>query len=101
VTVEELAGVGRYRRCKTCSPDAPEGPPPMPVNRKKAATLGASDVGRVTVDGAIERIEHLRSGTVVTLESGEAVTFGPGETVAFPKKSQSAYDDQGAVQGDR
>ena len=42
-----------------------------------------------------------RSGTVVTLESGEAVTFGPGETVAFPKKSQSAYDDQGAVQGDR
>ena len=85
VTVEQLAGVGRYRRCRTCSPDAPEGPPPMQVNRKKAATLGASDVGRVTVDGAIERIEHTSTGTIVTLSDGVTLSLGAGETVSFPK----------------
>jgi hypothetical protein len=88
VTVEELAGVGRYRRCKTCAPDAPEGPPPMPVNQKKAATLGASDVGRVTVDGPIERIEHTSAGTIVTLSDGVTLSLGAGETVSFPKIAQ-------------
>ncbi|WP_454173098.1 hypothetical protein [Microbacterium maritypicum] len=85
VTVDELASVGRYRRCKVCAPDAPDGPPPESVTRKKAETLSASDLGRVTVDGAIERIEHSATGTVVTLVSGDALSLVPGETVSFPK----------------
>ncbi|WP_259614164.1 hypothetical protein [Microbacterium paraoxydans] len=85
VTVEQLAGVGRYRRCKTCAPDAPEGPGPMQVHRKKAESLGASDIGRVTVDGAIERVEHSSEGTTVTLSGGVVLTLGAGETVSFPK----------------
>lgn len=101
VTAEELPARGRYRRCRVCAPDAPEGPDPVPVYRKKAESLGPTDIGRASVDGVIERVEHSRSGTVLTLESGEVMTLGPGETVAFPKKLQSAYDDQGARPGDR
>ena len=101
MTLDELPTLGRYRRCRVCAPDAPEGPDPVPVYRKKAESLGAADIGRASVDGVLERVEHSRSGTVVTLESGEVMTLGPGETVAFPKKSPSAYDDQGAVPGDR
>ncbi|MFD8768645.1 hypothetical protein [Microbacterium oxydans] len=36
VTVDELQAAGRYRRCKVCAPDAPDGPPPESVTRKKA-----------------------------------------------------------------
>lgn len=86
VSVDELATVGRYRRCKTCAPDVPEGPPPTQVNLKKAETLSASDLGRVTVDGTIERIEHTRSGTLVTLTTGERFQLQEGDTVAFPRK---------------
>lgn len=73
----------------------------MPAYRKKAESLGAADIGRASVDGVVERVEHSRAGTEVTLESGEVMTLEPGETVAFPKKSQSAYDGQGARPGDR
>lgn len=86
VTVEDLGTVGRYRRCKTCAPDAPEGPPSAQATRKKAESLSATDLGRVTIDGAIERIEHSSSGTVVTLATGETLTLAPGETVSFPRK---------------
>ncbi|QEA29890.1 hypothetical protein FGL91_15850 [Microbacterium sp. CBA3102] len=89
VTVDELASVGRYRRCRMCSPDAPDGPPRELVYRKKAESLGAADIGRVTVDGAIERIEHSASGTVVTLSTGDARRLAAGETVSFPKKSRA------------
>jgi hypothetical protein len=68
-----------------CAPDAPDGPPPESVTRKKAETLSASDIGRLTVDGAIERIEHSATGTVVTLVSGDTLRLAPGETVSFPK----------------
>ncbi|MCM3780654.1 hypothetical protein [Microbacterium hydrocarbonoxydans] len=90
VTIEQLASVGRYRRCKTCAPDAPDGPPPLQVHRKKAENLEASDIGRVSVDGAIERIEHSSEGTTVTLNGGVVLTLGAGDTVSFPKKPQSA-----------
>ena len=83
VSIEELATVGRYRRCKTCAPDAPEGPPPAQVSLKKAETLSASDLGRVTVNGEIERIEHTRAGTLVTLTTGERLQLQEGDTVAF------------------
>ncbi|WP_394194124.1 hypothetical protein [Microbacterium foliorum] len=86
VTLDELPFLGRYRRCRVCAPDAPEGPDPVPVYRKKAESLGATDIGRLTVDGVIERVVHSRSGTVVTLESGEVLSLAAGETVAFPKK---------------
>lgn len=86
VSIEELATVGRYRRCKTCSPDAPEGPAPAQVNLKKAGTLSASDLGRITVDGVIDRIEHAKAGTVVTLTTGERLQLQEGDTVAFPRK---------------
>lgn len=86
VSVDELATVGRYRRCKTCAPDAPEGPPPASVSLKKAETLSASDLGRVTVDGEIERIEHAKAGTVVALTTGKRLQLQEGETVAFPRK---------------
>lgn len=89
VSVDELATVGRCRRCKTCAPNAPEGPPPAQVSLKKAETLSASDLGRVTVDGAIERIEHTRAGTVVTLETGEVLNLPRGDTVAFPKLART------------
>jgi hypothetical protein len=85
VTVDELQAAGRYRRCKVCAPDAPDGPPPESVTRKKAETLIASDIGRVTVDGVIERIEHSATGTVVTLVSGDALSMALGETIAFPR----------------
>lgn len=90
VTLDELLSLGRYRRCRVCAPDAPEGPDPVPVYRKKAETLGGTDIGRLTVDGVIERIVHSRSGTVVALDTGEVLSLAAGETVAFPKKSQSA-----------
>lgn len=86
VTLDELPFLGRYRRCRVCAPDAPEGPDPVPVYRKKAESLGATDIGRLTVDGVIERVVHSRSGTVMTLESGEVLSLAAGETVAFPKK---------------
>lgn len=86
VSVDELATVGRYRRCKTCAPDVPEGPPPAQVSLKRAETLSASDLGRVTVKGEIETIEHTRSGTVVTLATGERLHLREGDTVAFPRK---------------
>lgn len=86
VSVDELATVGRYRRCKTCAPDVPEGQPPAQVSLKRVETLSASDLGRVTVDGAIERIEHTRSGTMVTLTTGERLQLQEGDTVAFPRK---------------
>lgn len=86
VSVDELATVGRYRRCKTCAPDVPEGPPPAQVSLKRAETLSASDLGRVTVDGAIERIEHTRAGTLVTLTRGERLQLREGDTIAFPRK---------------
>ncbi len=86
VNVEELATVGRYRRCKTCAPDVPEGPPPTQVGLKKAETLSASDLGRFTVDGEIERIEHAKASTVVTLTTGERLQLREGDTVAFPRK---------------
>lgn len=89
VTLEELATVGRYRRCKTCSPDAPEGPPKSQAYLKKAATLAAPDLGRVTADGAIVRVEHSAEGTVVTLDSGVVLSLGEGETVAFPKPARA------------
>lgn len=38
-----------------------------------ASTLTASDVGRVTADGAIVHVGHPFEGTVVTLESGVVV----------------------------
>lgn len=85
VTVDDLPNVGRYRRCKVCAPDAPEGPPKSSVNRKKAETLTAAEIGRVTVDGAIVKIEHTGAGTTVTLEDGSVLRLGRGETVAFPK----------------
>ncbi|MDP3952983.1 hypothetical protein [Microbacterium sp.] len=87
VTIEDLPRIGRYRRCKICVPDAPDGPPAAQVTRKKGATLAATDIGRVTVDGVIERVEHTASGTVVTLESGNVITLRDGETVAFPKRA--------------
>jgi hypothetical protein len=87
VTVDELPAVGRYRRCKICVPDAPPGAPPARVTRKQGSTLTATDLGRVTVDGSITRIEHTTTGTVVTLESGDTVTLGAGETLAFPKRN--------------
>lgn len=86
VSVDELATVGRYRRCKTCAPDVPEGPPPAQVSLKRAETLSASDLGRVTVDGEIERIEHTRAGTLVTLTTGERLQLREDDTVAFPRK---------------
>ena len=88
VSVDELAAIGRYRRCKTCAPDVPEGPPPAKVNRKRAETLSASDLGRVTVDGEIERIEHTRTRTVVTLTNGERLQLLEGDTVAFPRRQR-------------
>jgi hypothetical protein len=88
VTTEEMATTGRYRRCKTCSPDAPEGPPPAQAHLKRAETLTAADLGRVTVDGAIERIEHTLDGTVVTLETGEVLNLPSGNAVAFPKPAR-------------
>jgi hypothetical protein len=98
VKLEELATVGRYRRCKTCAPDAPEGPPKAQAYLKKAATLTASDLGRVTVDGTIVRVEHSAEGTVVTLDSGVVLSLGEGETIAFPKPnrvvSQTASTDR-------
>lgn len=45
VSIDDLPKLGRYRRCKVCVPDVPEGPPPAQVTRKKAATLAASDLG--------------------------------------------------------
>lgn len=87
VSLEELATVGRYRRCKICAPDAPEGPPKPQAYLKKASTLTASDLGRVTADGAIVRVEHSVEGTVVTLDSGTVLALDEGETVAFPKPS--------------
>lgn len=86
VTLEGLPHIGRYRRCMVCSPDAPERAPPARVTSKRGATLGTSDVGRVTVDGPIERAEHTRAGTTVTLESGEELALAPGETVCFVKQ---------------
>lgn len=88
VTLDELPSLGRYRRCRVCAPDAPDGPDLVPVYRKKAETLGGTDIGRLTVDGVIERIVHSESGTVVTLELGEVLSLVAGETVAFPKKPQ-------------
>lgn len=88
VTIEELAALGRYRRCKTCAPDAPEGPPKAQAYLKKAASLTASDLGRVTAEGAIVRVEHSTDGTVVTLDSGAVLSLGEGETVAFPKPNR-------------
>lgn len=85
VTLKNLPRLGRYRRCRTCAPDAPEGPPSAEVTHKRAATLAASDVGRVTVAGVIARIEHTSAGTTVTLESGQLIALGEGETNAFPK----------------
>lgn len=92
VRLDELPSLGRYRRCRVCAPEAPEGPDPVPVYRKKAETLGGTDIGRLTVDGVIERIVHSRSGTVVALDTGEVLSLAAGETVAFPKKSQSAQN---------
>lgn len=66
-----------------------DGPPPESATCKKAETLSASDIGRVTVDGAIERIEHSATGTVVTLVSGNTLSLTSGETVAFPKTIRS------------
>ncbi|AQY01824.1 hypothetical protein [Microbacterium foliorum] len=86
VSVDELATIGRYRRCRTCVPDVPEGPPLARVGLKKAETLSASDLGRVTVDGEIERIEHTRVGTVVTLTTSERLHLQKGDAVAFPRK---------------
>lgn len=86
VSVDELATIGRYLRCKTCAPDVPEGQPAAQVTLKRAEALSASDLGRVTVDGAIERIEHTRAGTVVTLMTGERLQLREGDTVAFPRK---------------
>ncbi|WP_353114840.1 hypothetical protein [Microbacterium sp.] len=88
VSLEELATVGRYRRCKTCTPDAPDGPPKAQAYLKKASTLTRSDLGRVTVDGTVVRVEHSAAGTVVTLDSGVVLSFGEGETIAFPKPSK-------------
>lgn len=48
ITLEELAAVGRYRRCKTCAPDTPDSPPKAQACLKKAATLTPSGLGRVT-----------------------------------------------------
>lgn len=90
VPLDELPSLGRYRRCRVCAPNAPDGPDPVPVYRKKAETLGGTDIGRLTVDGVIEQVEHSRSGTAVTLQSGELLSLAAGETVAFPKKPQSA-----------
>ena len=90
VTLEDLPRLGRYRRCRTCVPDAPECPPPAEVTHKRAATLAASDVGRVTVDGVIARIEHTSTGTTVTLESGQLIALGEGETISFPKSRRRA-----------
>lgn len=84
VSLEQLATVGRYRRCRICAPDAPDGLPRPQVYRKKAATLAASDLGRVTTDGAIVRIEHSAEGTIVTMSSGAVLSLSEGETVAFP-----------------
>ncbi|QEA29827.1 hypothetical protein FGL91_15445 [Microbacterium sp. CBA3102] len=88
VSVEEVATIGQYRRCRTCVPDVPEGPPSAQVNIKTAETLNASDLGRVTVDGEVERIEHTRAGTAVTLTTGEQLQLQEGETVAFPRKTR-------------
>jgi len=84
VSLEELGTMGRYRRCKTCAPDAPEGPPKAQAYLNKASTLTASDLGRTTADGAIVRVEHSAGGTVVTLDAGAVFTLSEGETVAFP-----------------
>lgn len=90
VSLEELATVGRYRRCKICAPDAPEGPPKPQAYLKMASMLTASDLGRVTVDGTIVRVEHSAKGTVVTLDSGVVLSLGEGETVAFPKPTRAS-----------
>lgn len=87
VTLEDLPHVGRYRRCRVCSPDAPDGAGPIRVTHRRAETLAGSDVGRITVDGPIERIEHSRAGTTVTLENGDQLKLSPGETVSFVKQS--------------
>lgn len=85
VTLEELTSAGRYRRCKVCAPDAPEGPPPLQVSRKCASSLSATDIGRLSVDGMIERIEHSVSGTTVTFVGGLQRTLTGDETVSFPR----------------
>ncbi|MBN8423111.1 hypothetical protein JF531_01075 [Microbacterium esteraromaticum] len=86
VTLEDLPRLGRYRRCRSCSPDAPDGAPPARVTHRRVETLAASDVGRATVDGRIVRIEHTRESTTVTLENGDALTLAHGETVSFLKQ---------------
>lgn len=85
VTLEDLPHLSRYRRCRACSPDAPDGAPAR-VTHRRVETLAASDVGRITVDGPIERIVHSREGTVVTLENGDVLTLAAGETVSFVKQ---------------
>lgn len=97
VTVEELLASGRrYRRRRVCAPDVPDGSLPTQVTRKRALNLSGSDLGRMTVDGTITKIEHALAGTTLTLEGQDqgdsqrgialAVQFGHDDEVLFLKK---------------
>lgn len=92
VSAEELTGASRYRRCKTRAPEAPDGPPPAQLSHKRASSLSAADLGRLSVDGVIERIEHAPFGASVSFVGGTRKTFGSGESVSFPKGRRATGD---------
>lgn len=84
VTLADLStATSMYRRCKVCSPDAPEGPSPRRATTKAAGTLAMSDIGRASSDGVIVAIRHESGQTIVQFEGG-SVSFDPADRVEFP-----------------
>ena len=55
------------------------------MTRKKASTLTASDTGRATVDGLIERVDHSSDGTRIIFTSGDVLALSEGDAVEFIK----------------
>lgn len=71
-----------YRRCRTCSPDVPEWPHPLPTVRRKLGTLSHKDIGRQTTEGELTSVMHMDDRVLVDL--GERIIYGaPDETIDF------------------
>lgn len=86
VDLEDLTGAGRYRRCRICAPDAPDGPPPAATTTKQARSLGASDIGRVSVLGRISAVLHEIDTTTVHFDGEPSAIFAADEALQFPKR---------------
>lgn len=86
ITADDLKNVGRYRRCRICLPDVPEGPAPaVPTVSKSVATLTLRDLGRVSEHGTIRAVSHSDTGVSVRFDHDE-ILFSADERIGFPRR---------------